>query len=129
MPTAKHTAIYVFFTLGENLHQFTCLDEITRCIHVFTCKFIFNLKKPSGNEQIVQMAVLCNEQILQFKLAITIILHPQISAMHACPWQQWGVEAVRVYPLRLADVAALKKLLWFPAVALVARTLPSLHNG
>jgi hypothetical protein len=49
--------------------------------------------------------------------------------MHACPWQQWGIEAVRMYPLRLADVAALKKLLGFSAVALVARSLPSLHNG
>lgn len=64
-----------------------------------------------------------------FILAITVIHHTHISAMHTCPRGQWRIKAVRVYPLRPADMAAQKKLLRFTAMALVTCSLPSLHNG
>ena len=56
-------------------------------------------------------------------LAIALVHPPQISAVYARPWGQWGIKAVRVYPLRSADVAAQYKLFGLTAVAHVAGPL------
>ena len=52
-----------------------------------------------------------------FISAETLIKCSEIPAVDAGPWRHWRVQAVRVYPLRLADAASKKKIFWFTVVA------------